>query len=412
MSVTETEIQGTCAAGYEPVRDAFAENFAVRNEIGASVAVLADGEPVVNLWAGWADPAGTRPWQADTLTNVWSTTKAMTSLCAHILMDRVGLDPDAPVASYWPEFAASGKGEIPLRWVMSHRSGLSGLTVPVTARDLEDWEKMTALLAVQEPLWEPGTVSGYHAITFGFLVGEVVRRVTGRRLGAFFAQEVAGPLGADFHIGLPAEHDHRVAPGLAPPSSPSGDWEARAPGASASGASASGASASGASASGASASGASASGASASGASASGASAPPAAVIKLSDGNGVAWRRAEIPSASGFGNARSVAAVQSVLACGGTARGVRLLSPAGCERAREEQYRGVDHILGASMRYGMGYGLSDRSCFWGGWGGSMVMVDLDRRMAVSYVMNQMLDQDGLGDYRALGIILAAYEGLG
>jgi len=133
--------------------------------------------------------------------------------------------------------------------------------------------------------------------------------------------------------------------------------------------------------------------------------------IRVSDGNSVAWRRAEIPSASGFGNARSVGAVQSVLACGGAVRGVRLLSPAGCERAREEQYRGVDQILGASMRYGMGYGLFDRSCGWGGWGGSLVMVDLDARMTVSYVMNQMLDRGGLGDYRALGIVMAAYDGL-
>lgn len=137
MSVTETEIQGTCAAGYEPVRDAFAENFAERDEIGASVAVVAHGEPVVHLWAGWADPARTRPWQEDTLTNVWSTTKPMISLCAHLLIDRVGLDPDAAVASYWPEFAAGGKGEIPLRWVMSHRSGLAGLAVPVTVTDYE-----------------------------------------------------------------------------------------------------------------------------------------------------------------------------------------------------------------------------------------------------------------------------------
>jgi len=206
MSVTETEIQGICEAGYEPVRDAFAENFAERNEIGASVAVVAHGEPVVNLWAGWADTARTRLWQENTLTNVWSTTKAMTALCAHLLMDRVGLDMDATVASYWPEFAAGGKGDIPLRWVMSHRSGLSGLTVPITAADLEDWEKITTLLAAQEPLWEPGTVSGYHAVTFGFLVGEVVRRVTGEHLGRFFASEIAGLLGADFEIGL-AEGD-------------------------------------------------------------------------------------------------------------------------------------------------------------------------------------------------------------
>ena len=155
-------------------------------------------------------------------------------------------------------------------------------------------------------------------------------------------------------MGLPAEHDHRVAPVIAPPSSPSGDWIASAP-------------------------------------SGARASTETGAEIRVSDGNSVAWRRAQIPSASGFGNARSVAVVQSVLACGGTARGVRLLSPAGCELARQEQYRGFDQVLGASMRYGMGYGIFDRSCGWGGRGGSLVMVDLDARMTLSYVMNQMLD---------------------
>jgi CubicO group peptidase (beta-lactamase class C family) len=195
-------IRGFVAPGYEAVRDVFAENFTARGELGAGVAVLAHGEPVVSLWAGWADEARTRPWQPDTLVHVWSTTKAMTALCVHILMDRGELDPDAPVARYWPEFAAAGKASIPLRWVLSHRAGLAGLDVPVSVHDLQDWEKMTSLLAVQAPLWEPGTVSGYHAVTFGYLAGEVVRRVTGQTLGQFFAAEAAGPLGADFHIGL------------------------------------------------------------------------------------------------------------------------------------------------------------------------------------------------------------------
>jgi CubicO group peptidase (beta-lactamase class C family) len=199
----DVQINGTVADGYELVRDAFAANFAERGEIGASVAVVAGGETVVNLWAGWADPAGTQPWQAGTLTNVWSTTKAMTSLCVAILMDRAGLDPDTPVARYWLEFAAAGKADIPLRWVLTHRSGLSGLATPVTVADYLDWEKITCLLAAQQPLWEPGTASGYHAITFGFLVGEVIRRVTGQTLGEFFAAEVARPLDADFYIGLP-----------------------------------------------------------------------------------------------------------------------------------------------------------------------------------------------------------------
>jgi CubicO group peptidase (beta-lactamase class C family) len=192
VSNVETEIHGTCAPGYEPVREAFAANFAERGEIGASVAVVAAGEPVVELWAGWADPARTRPWRQDTLTNVWSTTKAMTSLCAHVLMDRGELDPNAPVARYWPQFAAGGKADIPVRWIMGHRSGLSGLAVPISVQDYYDWDKMTSLLAEQEPMWEPGTASGYHAITFGYLIGEVIQRIARQSPGRFFGSEIAG----------------------------------------------------------------------------------------------------------------------------------------------------------------------------------------------------------------------------
>jgi CubicO group peptidase (beta-lactamase class C family) len=212
----------------------------------------------------------------------------------------------------------------------------------------------------------------------------VVRRITGVSLGTFFEREVAGPLGADFHIGLPAEHDGRVIP-VIPPPPPAADQEPTAPG-----------------------------GQGEAGAGPRGRGNPP---VDPADANTVAWRRAEIPAAGGHGNARSVGAVQSVLACGGTARGVRLLSPEGCERALAEQYRGPDVILGVPMRYGNGYGLHNgwlpnpRTCFWGGWGGSMVVVDLDARMTVSYVMNQMLDQGGMGDGRAFGIVVAAYDGL-
>ena len=376
-----TEIHGVCDERFEAVREALAESLDT-DDVGASAAVYLDGEPVVDLWGGYADAARTISWGPDTITNVWSTTKTMTALCALVLADRGDLDLAAPVARYWPEFAAAGKEGVQLRHVLAHTAGLPDFDDPMATEDLYDWPTVTARLAAQAPRWEPGSVAGYHSLTQGFIVGEVVRRITGQPLGGFFAEEIAGPLGADFHIGLAAEHDHRVAAGIAPPSSPSGDWPeintASAPSAG------------------------------------PGAGAPStadaSAGIRLSDGNSLAWRRAQIPAASGFGNARSVAAVQSVLACGGTARGVRLLSPASCELARQEQYRGVDQILGASMRYGMGYGIFDRSCGWGGWGGSLVMVDLDARMTVSYVMNQMLDQR-LGDYRGLGIVMAAYEGL-
>jgi CubicO group peptidase (beta-lactamase class C family) len=362
------EIHGTCEDRFGAVRKALEESLA-GDDVGASAAVHVGDEPVADLWGGYADAERTVPWERDTITNVWSTTKTMTSLCALILADRGELDLTAPVARYWPEFAAAGKGGVEVRHLLGHTAGLPGWDAPMTTEDLFDWPLATARLAAQAPQWEPGTDGGYHAATQGFLVGEVVRRVTGRSLGTFFAEEVAGPLDADFHIGLPAEHDQRVAPIIPPPGTPDSpdDMPGNPP-------------------------------------------IPPAVA------NTSAWRRAEIPAANGHGNARSVAAVQSVLACGGEARGVRLLSPEGCERALEEQFRGEDRILGVPMRWGMGYGMnggwlpSPRTCFWGGWGGSIVLVDLDTRMTVAYVMNRMLDQ-GMGDARALGIVMAAYEGL-
>jgi CubicO group peptidase (beta-lactamase class C family) len=371
------EVLGECDARFGAVREALNEALE-KDDVGASAAVFVDGEPVVDIWGGYSDAARTIPWQRDTITCVFSVTKTMQALCALILADRGDLDLDAPVARYWPEFAAAGKEGVLVRHLLAHTAGLPDLEGPVSAADLYDWPAVTSRLAAQAPKWEPGTKAGYHSLTQGFVVGEVIRRITGRTAGAFFADEVAGPLGADFHMGLSADHDHRVARLIAPPSSSSGDWAASAPSAGQTPGTAQEADA--------------------------------GAGIRVSDANSLAWRRAQIPSASGFGNARSVAAVQSVLACGGTVRGTRLLSPAGCEVARHEQFRGVDQILGSPARYGMGYGMFDRSVGWGGWGGSLVIVDLDARMAVAYVMNQMLDQSE-GSYRSLGIVIAAYEGL-
>ncbi len=372
------EIHGRADSRFDAVRQALADSLAT-DDVGAAAAVFLDGEPVVDIWGGYADAARTVPWQRDTITNLWSTTKTMTALCALILADRGDLDLAAPVARYWPEFATAGKHDIQVRHLLSHTAGLPSWDEPMTVEDLYDWPAATARLAEQVPLWAPGTRAGYHALTQGFLVGEVIRRVTGRSVGTFFADEVAGPLAADFHIGLAARHDDRVALVIAPPAppAPSAQPADRT------------------------------------------ASSPPAAgnpPVRPADANTTGWRRAEIPAAGGHGNARSVAAVQSVLACGGAVGSVRLLSAAGCERALEEQYNGVDHILGVRMRYGMGYGLGDwlpnaRACFWGGWGGSIVLVDLDARMTVSYVMNQMLDQGSLGDHRALGVVMAAYAAI-
>src|SRR5580693_2046344 len=223
------DVEGMCQDRFAAVRDALAASLDGR-DVGASAAVYVDGEPVVDLWGGHADAARTTPWQRDTITCAWSTTKTMTALCALILADRGDLDLAAPVARYWPEFAAAGKQDVEVRHLLSHTAGLPTWDEPMTVADLYDWPKATARLAAQAPRWEPGTQAGYHAVTQGHLVGEVVRRVTGVSLGTFFAREVAGPLGADFHIGLPAEHDGRVIPVIPPPPPPAADQEPTAPG--------------------------------------------------------------------------------------------------------------------------------------------------------------------------------------
>src|SRR5215213_1419506 len=339
-----------------------------RGDVGGSVAVFVDGEPVVDVWGGFADGDRTIPWQRDTIANVFSVTKTMTALCALILADRGDLDLGAPVGRYWPEFAAAGKERVLVRHLLSHTAGLPDWLGPV--EELYDWPAATARLAAQAPAWQPGTAAGYHSLTQGFLVGEVIRRITGHSVGEFFADEVAGPLGADFAIGLPAEHDSRVALAVPPPSRDE-DYVA--------------------------------------GAADSSASPTGATAMRVRDGNSVAWRRAQIPAASGFGNARSVALVQSVMACGGAAGGVRLLSQAGCDRARQEQFNGEDRVLGVPVRWGLGYALFGTSLGWGGWGGSIVMIDPEARMSVAYVTNQM--REPATDDRGLELVMAAYDGL-
>src|SRR5579859_5413753 len=202
--MADGSVAGFTQDKFAPVREAFAANFASGADVGASFCATLEGETVVDLWGGFADAAKTRPWQRDTIVNVYSTTKTMTFLTALLVADRGELDFDAPVARYWPEFAANGKAEVKVSHLMSHSAGLSGWKEPLEADDLYDWQKVTALLAAQAPYWEPGTASGYHALTQGYLVGEVVRRITGKTLGTVFREEIAAPLGADFHIGLPA----------------------------------------------------------------------------------------------------------------------------------------------------------------------------------------------------------------
>lgn len=372
-------VHGKCAPEFEGVRDAFAANFEAGLDLGASVAVTRDGEFVVDLWAGDADPNGT-PWQEDTIVNVYSTTKTMAATCVLMLADRGEVDLYAPVAKYWPEFAQNGKENVLVAHVMSHSAGLSGFDKP-TPVDLYDWNDIVGRLAAQAPWWEPGTKSGYHAVTQGFLQGEIVRRVTGKSIGTFFREEVAEPLGADFHIGLDPKHDHRVGE-LVPPKTKLGggilDKEsilARTFGGPA---------------------------------------------LDGTEPKTRAWREAEIPAAGGIGNARSVARVHSALACGGTVDGVTLMSEAGVERALDEQIRGKDMVMGVNFVFGMGFGLTDatfpispnkRAFFWGGWGGSLAVIDLDARVSIAFVMNRM-EANLMGDPRGARVTKAAFESLG
>jgi CubicO group peptidase (beta-lactamase class C family) len=302
-------------------------------------------------------------------------------LCVLLLADRGEIELGAPVARYWPEFAQNGKGTIEVRHLLGHTAGLSGMDVPLTVEELYDWDRVTGLLAAQTPWWEARDRSGYHALTQGYLVGEVVRRVSGESLGNFFRREIAEPLDADFHIGLDPRHFPRVGELIPPPDSnvPTGTGEPdsisrrtfRSPAIN--------------------------------------------ALASRTEG----WRRAEIPAANGHGNARSVAKVQSIVANRGNAFGKRLLSRQGCERIFEEQANGTDLVLGVPIRFGMGYGLNStatplgpnpHTCFWGGWGGSLALVDMDARVCMSYVMNKMAG--GLvGDTRGGALAMAMYQSL-
>ena len=207
-----SQVYGEVASGFERVKDAFAANFETNGEVGAACSVYHRGEKVVDLWGGVADQESGRPWAEDSVVMVASSTKGATAICANLLVQRGELDLDAPVALYWPEFAAAGKQDVPVRHLLCHQVGLPVLDKPLAMEDYLAWEPPVKALAAQSPVWEPGTTHGYHAMTYGWLVGEVVRRISGKSLGTFFADEVAGPLSLDFWIGLPASEESRVSP--------------------------------------------------------------------------------------------------------------------------------------------------------------------------------------------------------
>jgi CubicO group peptidase (beta-lactamase class C family) len=389
-------IEGICESRFAAVRRCFEAGFESGEQLGAAVSFVLDGEPVVDLWGGWLDKEHTRPWEPDTLVNVYSTTKGMTAICAHQLIERGELDLDAPVARYWPEFANNGKEEIPVRWLLSHRAGLSGLHRPISASDLYAWTPMIDALAAETPWWEPGTKHGYHALTFGHLVGELIRRVSRKSVGAFFRENVADPLEADFHIGLEPEHDARTAHlfGTVLGPAPGGTGEKnKVPDALAemmasfrdpttvSGA---------------------------------------AFALAGMDANSREWRAAEIPAANGHGTARAIARIYGALARGGEVDGVRILQSASIERATEEQAFGPDAVLGGMpMRFGLGFMLrhdfmplspSNRAFGHPGAGGSIGMADPDAGVGFGFTLNKM--QMGMvGAAGAFAMLEAFYDAL-
>lgn len=371
------DIHGYCDRRFRAVEERFAGNFELGLEVGASFAATIDGEYVIDLWGGCSNAARTIPWERDTITNVYSTTKVMTTLCALILADRGRLDLDAPVAHYWPEFAQGGKERILVRWLLSHSAGLSGFSEPLPLEALYDWGRIVKILERQQPWWEPGTRSGYHMVTFGYLVGELVRRISGKSLGSFFRDEVAVPTGADFHIGLPPEHEARVAEMVPPPPSKPLDIDPESI--------------------------------------AARTMFNPPIQPGYSDR---AWRAAEIPASNGHGNARSAARIGSFLACGGELNGLSLLSGATIGLATEEQSNDVDLVLGLPIRWGLGFGLanekfpflSPRSFYWGGLGGSWLEMDPNTRVCFSYVMNKLEISPG-GDLRMLALRDALFSAI-
>ena len=368
------EIEGRCDQRFAGVREALAENFSSRGEVGAAVAVSLEGRPVVDIWGGWADRQRLRPWRRETLVDVFSVGKAMAAIGLLILVEDGRIDLDLPVSGYWPGFDAQGKEEITTRMVLSHRSGLPGIRRPLPETAMYEWGTMTAALAAEKPWWEPGTTHGYHVNTFGFLVGEIARRVSGATLGEVFRRRVAEPLGADFSFGVDRGDEGRVAEYL---------FEA----------------------------GPARDGAPDGGAGTSRTGSPeedersallrgvyfnPPGISGLGTVNTRAWRAAEMPSTNGHATAVGIARIYSALACGGAVDGVRLLGAETIEAAITEQSHGRDFVLDRTSRFGLGFQLTqpERQLGTGprgfghfGAGGSVGFADPDQRLAFAYTMN-------------------------
>jgi CubicO group peptidase (beta-lactamase class C family) len=342
--------------------EAFEHELRHGDEVGAALAVDVGGTCVLDIWGGHADAGRTTGWTEDTIVNVWSCTKALCVLAALILVDRGQLDLEAPVAQYWPEFAAHGKQGVLVRHVLSHTSGLAGWNEPFTNEEMYDRAAAVARLAEQPPDWAPGTQSGYHAQNYGHLVGEIIRRVSGMSLTDLVHREISMPLQADVQIGARAADDHRVAELIVPQPPQVSALPPNSPARKALGA-------------------------------------PPA---DAGPANTIPWRRAEIGACNGHANARGLVRALSPISLGGSSNGVTVLAPDTVARIFDVQASGPDLVLGIPVTWGLGLALPtaeflpylkrERSCFWGGWGGSLVVMDLHRRATIAYTMNHMAEE--------------------
>ena len=391
-------VHGECADGFGSVREEFERNFADRGEVGAAVAVYLDGEPIVDLWGGVARQHENKAWTRDTTTVLQSGTKGAAALVAHMLISRTQLDLDAPVAAYWPEFGCNGKEKIPLRWILSHQGGIPSTTEELPDGTLLDHDAYSAAIARITPRWEPGTRHGYHAMTFGFVIAEIVRRVTGRSIGTFFRDEVAEPLNLDFWIGMPAQFDERVAVAIAPDPPAPGEhvlqvWiDTVTPG---------------------------------------------TIQYDLAQNAGSyygagatdtrAAYAAENPSAGGIATARSLAKMYAPLSLDGSAGGVRLLQPADLPRLTSVEAAGVDAFVLIPTRFSLGYWkavdnrraptggssmrLSETAFGHPGYGGRIGFADPQARLAFGYINNKLGSSLSIDD-RAQALIDATYRSLG
>ncbi|KAH8661792.1 beta-lactamase/transpeptidase-like protein [Ilyonectria robusta] len=358
-------VKGTHEPCFSGLRDLLSKHISEGDEVGASIVVNIDGQNVVDIWGGYFDESGTRSLERDTIVNVFSTTKTITSLAALILIDRGIISPYEKVATYWPEFAANGKQDIEIRHIISHTSGVPGWEQPVTLADVCNFDKAVSLLAAQAPWWTPGTASGYHSFTHGLLIGQVIRKVTGKTLKDFIRDEIAGPLGADFQLGVVESDLHRVSdliPWIATPSNDS-------------------------------------------------ASDPDSIATRVNRypeftpdmANTALWRNAELGAANGHGNARSIAKILSAVSLGGWVDGKRL-KPETIDLIFQQMSNRTDLVTNMPLPEG-------RICFWGGLGGSVAIMDLDRKMTIVYAMNKLYPV-GLGSNLTIEYVKEIYRAVG